>query len=152
MMSPVWVKSAEEEQFVLHLRKWYVATEFKVTFVGCVRRISAKLVHHTEIIRICLHRLLPLATVKAARDSVEFRASRLRHNLHDTPARMSVLRLKSRSLYLYFLHKRQVDARTQRAIRTRPYTESTECGVVDRHTVCDIRVFQPRRAGNRRIV
>ena len=75
-------------------------------------------------------------------------AARLRDDVDDAADRLTVLRFKAAGLYLNFLDERRVDTGSQRAIRTREGSDTTERGVSDVYTVGDVKIVECRTTGD----
>src|SRR5258708_18098073 len=83
---------------------------------------------------------------------MSLRAAGLGHDLNDTTARVTILGLEATSLYLNFLHEREVDAGAERAIAARPHPETSEGRVIDRNSVRDVGILKTGRTRNRGVV
>src|SRR6267143_2704774 len=148
------IEIAEIEQMVLQLAKRNVPADFGVAFVGGIAQVAPKLRGRSKLWIIGIGRsgLHSQRMKVAANLAVSLRAARLRDNLDDTAAGMTILRFKSARFDLDLFNEGQVNAGTQSAVGTRPNAQPTKGRVINRHTVRYIGILKSAGAGNGRVV
>ena len=115
---PCRIVGAEPEKPVFQPCQGNVAAHLCVRFVTIIFNVTPgqilDIVNRIVRVQECI---LHGRRIEVSADgSMKRSAARFRNNLDDSAARMSVLRLESAGLDLNFLHEREVDARTERAI------------------------------------
>src|SRR6267378_2987949 len=96
-----------------------VSAQLEVTFIVRVLEAASDEVGHREpgVVRVLISVLHPAAVGVSTDGSKKLGATGLGDQLDDTTAHVAVLRLKPARLDLNFLHKREVDTGSKRAIR-----------------------------------
>src|SRR5258708_16396617 len=142
------IEGSEEEQPILQAVQGNVAAQFKVALVVGLIQFSPIQVHDRKL-RVVSIRILVLHASRVeipANGAEELSAARLRHQLDDAAADVTVLWFKTARLDLNSLNDGTVNAYAERAVGTLPNSDHAERRAMHRYAVSDIKVFKARGA------